>query len=144
MPSAALQVSEVVVAHMASLAPPSRFPDGNWTISVRLDPPELGQVQATLSLGQDGLSVVLVTSTQLAQQVLQQASHQIAASIGKSASVSVHAGAAHTGGGSEGQGRHGTSQANSQAQGDYDNAPAGLLHVTKPSTGGGHGTYILV
>jgi hypothetical protein len=88
-PTVASQVSEAVIGHMASVPAPSRATDGTWSVSVHLDPPELGQVQATLTLGPNGLEVLLVPSTSLAQQALQQASRQIAQSIGGNAPVSV-------------------------------------------------------
>ena len=86
------QVSEAVTAHMAQLAPPVKAADGTWTLSVQLDPPQLGRVDAVVSFGASGLSVLLVPSAPVAQQVLQQASQHIAANIGGAVTVSTGAG----------------------------------------------------
>ena len=97
------QVSAAVAQHLDQLAPPARSTDGTWSLSVQLDPPELGKVGATLSLGASGLSVVLAPSTPAAQQAIQQASQQIAQDIGGSVTVFMHTGAqGGTGSGQQG------------------------------------------
>jgi flagellar hook-length control protein FliK len=96
------QVSAAVSQHLDQLPQPSRGTDGTWTLSVQLDPPELGKVDAVLSLGASGLSVVLAPSTPAAQQAIQQASRQIAQNIGGNVTVFVQTGAGGTGGGQQG------------------------------------------
>lgn len=144
----ASQVSQAVVGRMAALPAPSRATDGTWTVSVSLSPPELGQVQASLSLGPGGLTVVLVPSTALAQQALQQASHQISQSIG--GSVSVHAPGAQGGhGGGSGPRQApwsplaGNGRAVGDGAGDNDHGNA-LPRALKNISGKEAGTYILV
>jgi flagellar hook-length control protein FliK len=95
-------VSAVIAQHLDQLSPPERGPGGTWSLSVQLDPPDLGKVAAVLSLGASGLSVVLTPSTPAAQQALQQASQQIAQNIGGNVTVSVHTGA-HSGSGQQGR-----------------------------------------
>jgi len=91
------QVGRAVSDYVQTLSPAVRAPGGAWRIVVRLDPPELGNVDATLNLGPDGLHVELVASTPDAAQSLQASAHQLSFSLGATVTVS-HSGAASPGG----------------------------------------------
>lgn len=139
-PPTSTQVSEAVLGRLATVPTPSRGLDGTWTVTVRLDPPELGQVQATVSYGASGLDIVLVPSTTQGQQVLQQASHQIAANIGSNATVSVHPGTAGSNGGG---GRQALPYRPARGPARYEEEQAEIPHVADQATQKS-GTYILV
>lgn len=64
---------------------------------MRLDPPELGSVDATLNLGPNGLHVELVASSPDAAQALQASAHQLSSSLGATVTVS-HSGPGSLGG----------------------------------------------
>jgi len=134
------QLGEAVLQHLEHLAPPERGQDGTWALSVQLDPPALGKVDALLSLGSSGLSVVLVPSTPAAWQALQQASHQIAANIGGHVTVSLHAGSA---GPEERGGQHPAASVPGQRQASHEGTGADFAQPRRRPFRGRDGYYIL-
>lgn len=100
---AADQVGHAVASYAQTLAPAIRAPGGAWRIVVRLDPPEMGSVDATLSLGPTGLHVELVASTPDATQALLSATHQLSNALGGKVTVA-HPGPGSFGGTSAGDG----------------------------------------
>ena len=127
------------MAHLAQLVPPAKGTDGTWTLSVQLDPPQLGRVDAVVSFGASGLGVLLVPSTPVAQQVLQQASQHIAANLG--GTVTVSTGTVSTGAGTGGN--TGRQPVTAQSWGAHldDEGPESQPTTRPPTT---DGTYILV
>lgn len=127
------QVSAALVQHLAQLPAPSRGTAGTWTLSVELDPPQLGRVEAVVTLGPTGLSVLLVPSAPAAQQVLQQASQHIATNLGATVTVSTG-----TGPGS-GSGHQPASVPGPSPAGSDEGAEPDEPATAPPAT---HGSYI--
>jgi hypothetical protein len=89
-------LGQVLLGELGQLPAAFRDRKGNWSLSVQLDPPELGQVQATLTLAPGGLHVVLVVSTPAAHAALVDASRQISRTLGAEVTIA---------GGTDGSGR---------------------------------------
>ena len=134
------QVGSAVAQRLAQLPPPGRSLDGTWSLSVQLDPPELGKVDAVLSLGASGLNIALTPSTPVAQQALQQASQQIAQNIGGNVNVFVHTG----GHGGTGGGQQDPSWATSRRLPASHGGDAGDAPPSAPGRSTTNGTYMLV
>ena len=74
---------------LAILAPPSKGPDGVWTTTIRLDPPHLGTVEATVTVRGSEVAVVLSYQSDTTHRALQAALHTIESNIGARATVTL-------------------------------------------------------
>jgi len=86
------------------VAPPAETKDGGWQTTVRLDPPDLGTVDATVTVRGGNVAVVLTYQTDATHGALQAALHTIQSNLGDRATVSLADGRLAGGGGGSGGG----------------------------------------
>jgi hypothetical protein len=86
------QLGQFLLRRLSELPAAVRDAEGNWSLSLQLDPPELGRVEATLTLAPSGLHLVLIASTAAGRSALQEASHQISFALGGEVTVSANSG----------------------------------------------------
>jgi hypothetical protein len=74
---------------VAVLQPALRQTDGAWRVTVRLDPPELGTVDATVTVQDGTTTVVLAYQTETTRNALQSVLHTIQSSLGSRSTVAL-------------------------------------------------------
>lgn len=84
------------------VAPPAETKDGGWQTTVRLDPPDLGTIDATVTVRGGNVAVVLTYQTDSTHSALQAALHTIQSNLGDRATVSLADGRLAGGGGGGG------------------------------------------
>ena len=67
----------------------SQGPDGAWQTTIRLDPPDLGSIEATITVRAHDLAVVLSYQSDRTHNALQAALHTIRSNIGDRATVTL-------------------------------------------------------
>jgi len=107
---------------VAILQPALRQTDGAWRVTVRLDPPELGAVDATVTVQDGTTAVVLTYQTESTRNALQSVLHTIQSGLGSRSTVALADGrtggeqagtaAGHRQPGSPTAGQHGRGSAN--------------------------------
>jgi len=80
----------VLDRHLVTVLQPAlRQSDGAWRVTVRLDPPELGTVDATVTVQDGTAAVVLSYQTETTRNALQSVLHTIQSSLGSRSTVSL-------------------------------------------------------
>jgi hypothetical protein len=131
------QLGQVVLRELAQLPPAAKDDIGNWSMSVQLDPPELGRVDATLTLLPAGLHVLLVASTAAGHAALQQFCERISVALGGTVTVSSNSNA--SGGPAAGQDGAGRGTAHGSAFGNAEGPNPGDGRDGAPARTAAHG-----
>jgi len=123
-PEGSVVPGEIDARVLRLVTPPTETEDGGWQTTVRLDPPDLGTVDATVTVRGGNVAVVLTYQTDATHGALQAALHTIQSNLGDRATVSLAdgrlAGGGGGGGGSSGERSAGNSAAGARSSQEPD------------------------